>query len=161
VYISTLTPNVTASQSHCHCHLASRGLRQSIASMVDKDDSDAILTTSMLLNTLCYCAADYRDEELHSPDGSHRPRWDWFRIQIGITDLLIRTKPFHPESIWLFLLARPPNFHLDILRDSNLGAQLADFCGLGEDSCADNNVYFEPIRLLTPVVERPPSVELS
>jgi hypothetical protein len=142
-----------------HCHFACRGLRNAVTSINGQRESDAILTTSMLLNLLTFCAADYRDEPPFSVGESQEPRWDWLRVQIGLTQLLTQTSPYHPESIWMFMFAATNNFEITGPPQNNLGGQLADFCGLDENTSSDDNPYSDPIELLTPIVAREPSNE--
>ena len=78
-----------------HCHFASQGLRKSVTSINGANDSDSILTTAFLLNTLTFCAADYREEDSFdvAGSGSLGPRWDWLsEVKFGIgtarTDML-------------------------------------------------------------------------
>lgn len=139
-----------------HCQLASRGLRDAVSSINGVKEADSVLTTAMLLNCLTFCAADYRDEEQSPADG---PRWDWLRIQIGITNLLMQTKPFHPQSMWLPLFQASDSLRVTYAPENDLDERLARFCGIGPDSTSENNPYLGFFELLTPLVTRAPSVE--
>ena len=88
-----------------HVQLSSRGLRDAVMSINGLKDSDAVLTTSMLINGIAFCAAEYRDDR-------HNPNWTWLRIQIGLGDLLARTSPYHPDSMWKFLFAASNAFEI-------------------------------------------------
>lgn len=140
-----------------HCQYASRGLRNSVTLIRGLKDSDSILTTAMLLNTLTFCYADYRDEINVDADCAGEPRWDWLRIQIGLTDLLMRTKPFHSESIWILLFTATHTFEFTEPPCNNLDEQLAAFCEVDENSNSENNVYFDMVERLQPLVVRRPS----
>jgi hypothetical protein len=133
-----------------HIQLASRGLRDAVAVINGLKDSDAILTTAMLVNGITFCAAEYRDEK-------REPQWWWLRIQIGLTDLLIRTSPYHPESMWRFMFAASNEFEILEPASNDLGVKLAAFCGITEASTEENCIYFEPIQWLNPIITRPPN----
>jgi len=74
-----------------HCHFASQGLRSAVSMMSGPKDCDAVLSTAMMLNTLTFCLADYRDEPPFEGGSTQEPRYDWLRIQIGLTTLLCET----------------------------------------------------------------------
>lgn len=142
-----------------HCHFASQGLRVAVSRPIrGARDSDAILTTSMLLNTLTFCAAEYREEEGMSIGTGTEPRYEWLRIQIGLTGLLTETTPFHPDSIWMFLFVATQLFQFTEPPQNDLDRKLAEFCGIDESSTSDNNVYFDLVERLGPIVVRQPSV---
>jgi hypothetical protein len=143
-----------------HCHFASQGLRHSVGRPIQgARNSDAILTAAMLLNTLTFCAAEYREEEGMSIGTGKEPRYEWLRIQIGLTELLTQTSPFHPDSIWMFMFVATKVFQFTEPPQNELDKQLAEFCGVDESSTWDNNVYFDLIERLGPVVVRQPSME--
>lgn len=139
-----------------HCQYASYGLRNSVTSIKGVKDSDSILTTAMLLNTLTFCVADYRDDEI---GGRCEPQWDWLRIQIGLTDLLSRTSPFHPDSIWMFTFSATKTFQFTEPPSNDLDKRLANFCGVDETSTSENNIYFDLVERLSNVVVREPSFQ--
>ncbi|KAF2119239.1 hypothetical protein BDV96DRAFT_341785 [Lophiotrema nucula] len=130
-----------------HCTYASQELRKSICHIRGVNDADSILTTAMLLNTLTFCAADYREE-------SDRPSWDWLRIQIGLTDLLSRTKPFHPDSIWNPLFEVQKEMAITEAPVADISGQLVAFCTV-ERTDGIAAVYFDFVHLLAPLVDFP------
>ncbi|KAF2684897.1 hypothetical protein K458DRAFT_487150 [Lentithecium fluviatile CBS 122367] len=139
-----------------HCQMATRGLRNAVVSIKGVMQSDAVLTTSMLLNSITFCAADYREDEA-SANGE--PRWEWLRIQIGITDLLYRTKPFHPESMWLPMFISQHQLRITELPQNDLDIRLAAFCNITFNSTGQNNRYFEFWEQLAPVLTRTPGIQ--
>jgi hypothetical protein len=142
-----------------HFYLACRGLRKAVATINGPKESDAVLTASMLLNALTFCAADYRDEPPFSTLGHQGPRWDWLRVQIGLTQLLAQTSPYRPQSIWNFTFQATDNLEITEPPRNNLGEQLAHFCGLDGNSKPEESPYLEPVRLLTPILARKPSLD--
>ena len=73
-----------------------------------------------------------------------------------MTGLLTKTSPFHPDSIWLFVFSATHAFEYDDPPESDLDARIAEFCGVDETSTSENNVYFDLVERLGPVVIRPP-----
>ncbi|KAF2242604.1 hypothetical protein BU26DRAFT_524204 [Trematosphaeria pertusa] len=139
-----------------HCQLASRGLRNAVASINGVKEADSVLTTAMLLNCLTFCAADWREADVNGSEQG----WEWLRIQIGITDLLIRTRPFHPESIWLPMFMASKTFRIVEPPQNDLDARLAAFCGIDvESDTAEGNKYFDFFQGLAPIVTRPADVK--
>jgi hypothetical protein len=142
-----------------HAQLASQGLRAAVYSINCPKEADSVLTAAMLLNALVFCAADYREEQPTTI--IKQPQWDWLRIQIGITDLLIRTKLFRPNSIWLPLFLASTNIEIRELPQNDLDSRLSTFCNIGDLSSSDNNPYFDFVERLAPVVTRDPSPKYS
>ncbi|KAF1836801.1 hypothetical protein BDW02DRAFT_566721 [Decorospora gaudefroyi] len=139
-----------------HTQLASQGLRQAVSHMQAAKDMDSVLTASMLLNFLAFCYTDYQDEEA----GSHqnKPSWQWLRISIGLRDLLMATKPFHHESIWLPMFVATAAFRFDEPPQNDLDVRLARFCGINSTTTATNNPYFDFYEQLGPLAVRKPSI---
>ena len=139
-----------------HCQLASQGLRNAVSSINGVKEADSVLTTAMLLNCLTFCAADYRDED---QSVANAPRWNWLRIQIGITGLLTRTRPFHPKSVWLPLFQASERLQITDDPENDLDERLAKFCSIGPESTSENNPYLDFFKLLAPLVTRAPSID--
>lgn len=142
-----------------HCHFASRGLRSAVAVIEGQKQSHAVLSTAMLLNTLTFCVADYRDEPRLSPQNSRGPSWDWLRIQTGLTSLLSKTAPYHGESIWRVVFRASNTFKITEPPVNNLDDDLRVFCGVNEQSTSENNPYLDVLELLGPLVTRTPTSE--
>lgn len=137
-----------------HTQLASQGLRKAVVHMNNAQDMDSVLTSAMLMNSLAFCYAGWQEDE----EERMEPKWQWLRIQIGLKDLIIETKPFHAESIWLpmfiatntFIIVEPPQNDLDV--------RLAAFCGINAASVPEDNIYLEFYECLAPLVTRTPSL---
>lgn len=135
-----------------HCQLAIQGLQKAVLSFKGVREADSVLTTSMLLNSLVSSSEGYLEDSQNEDTG--QLQWGWLRFQIGITDLLMRTKPFHPQSIWLpmFLTSKQ---RLAIGDPCNkLDDQLAEFCNIDQDTKAEDNPYFDFWEQLAPLVVR-------
>ena len=139
-----------------HTQLASQGLRQAIGLLKDVRDMDSVLTSSMLLNCLSFCYADWKDDEEEME--RRRPSWQWLRIQMGIKDLLIQTRPFHAESIWMPMFTATNTFAITETPHNDLDSRLARFCGITSSSTSETCPYFDFYTQLAPLVTRMPSV---
>ncbi|KAF1949577.1 hypothetical protein CC80DRAFT_540147 [Byssothecium circinans] len=137
-----------------HCQSASRGLRDAVASIKDVKEADAVIATAMLLNCFSFCAPDYREPDPVIIDG--RP-WTWLRIQVGFAEMLMRIQPFWAESMWGSHLLTRPRWHIDAPPVNGLDVQLAAFCGIDQDSTAENCPYFEFWKRISLLVVHEPS----
>lgn len=139
-----------------HTQFASQGLRQAITCMRVAQDMDSVLTSSMLLNCLSFCYSSWRNTS-----DSDKPSWHWLRVQLGLKDLIVHTKPFHAESIWLPMfmdvsatkVIGPPTTGLDM--------RIAEFIGITETSTYENCLYLEFWEKLEPIVAREPNFECN
>lgn len=118
---------------------------------------DSVLTASMLLNCLAFCYADWRDDGVDINRG--RPSWQWLRIQMGLKDLLIQTKPFHAESIWLPMFIATSTLVITEPPINDLDVRLASYCGINVTSTQPTCPYLEFYIQLAPLVTRKPSMQ--
>jgi hypothetical protein len=78
----------------------------------------------------------------------------WLRVQGGLRYLLERTLPWLPQSMWwdtfMESRSRDPNVDFDDERPGRIGldSDLADLCGITEESTIDNTPYLWPLRML-------------
>jgi hypothetical protein len=142
---------------HWQCALSS--FRQALTGPLTRDNCDAILLSSILLNLMSF---SYIPNDDLSPLGSwvfsSSPRkLNWLYIQLGISRLLEQTKPFHADSrlIPLFLASDDGK---GTYSDESPGIQglpeeFVKLCDLNENSTPENNPYHLPVRLLTPLLK--------
>ncbi|KAJ5550792.1 Aflatoxin biosynthesis regulatory protein [Penicillium sp. DV-2018c] len=76
----------------------------------------------------------------------------WLRIQSGLRYLLARTAPWLPQSTWWSVFSESRGADADF-EDSRPGRvdlhpDLADLCGITEDSTVQSNPYLWPLRML-------------
>jgi hypothetical protein len=80
----------------------------------------------------------------------------WLRLQGGLRYLLERTHPWLPQSMWFatFMESRDPAINFDDERTGRVGldSDMADLCGITEDSTVDNTPYLWPLRILTRIL---------
>ncbi|KAJ5774181.1 Aflatoxin biosynthesis regulatory protein [Penicillium paradoxum] len=76
----------------------------------------------------------------------------WLRIQTGLRYLLERTISWLPQSMWwtVFMESRAPTVDFEDKRPGRVGLdlELADLCGITEDSTIESNPYLWPLRML-------------
>ena len=141
-----------------HAQLASQGLRRAIGHMNSARDMDAVFTSAMLLNCLAFCYADWREDE--ATFERSKPSWQWLRISLGIKDLIIETKPFHKDSIWMPMFVATNTFTIVEPIENDLNARLAEYCNITSDSNDVENAYYAFYEKLGPLVVRAPQVRL-
>ncbi|KAJ5842712.1 Aflatoxin biosynthesis regulatory protein [Penicillium rubens] len=76
----------------------------------------------------------------------------WLRLQGGLRYLLARTHRWLPQSMWwtIFMESRDPSMDFEDKRPGRVGLDpdLADLCGITEDSTVEGNVFLWPLRML-------------
>ncbi|KAJ5748669.1 uncharacterized protein N7511_010365 [Penicillium nucicola] len=76
----------------------------------------------------------------------------WLRLQGGLRYLLERTIPWLQQSMWweTFMELRDPSIDIDDKRPGRIGlhSDLAELCGITEESTVDNTPYLWPLRML-------------
>jgi hypothetical protein len=144
-----------------------------------------VLTTAMLLNTLTFCLAEPTCTSSSSSGKIEKEmgaelNYDWMKIQIGLTSLLARTRPFHKDSIWLVMFQYSDEFHgsqddTTVVDDGEeeeegLSKRLGEFCfgnwrdgGEEEDGDGDEeretSIYKDFFEKLAPLLDLPPAPE--
>ena len=145
---------------HWQCALFS--FRAALYHPFTRDNCDAILLSSILLNLMSFSFIPGRDL---SPSGSwvfssSPQKLNWLYIQLGLRHLLEQTKPFHVESrlIPIFLASDDEQRTFSDERPGiqGLPGNFVEVCGLNERSTPENNPYHLPLRLLTPLLELEP-----
>lgn len=136
--------------------LASQGLRTAVMHMRAAKDMDSVLTTSMILNCLAFCYADRHDVEQDSDQSTFN--WNWLRILTGLKDLLIETRPFHAESIWMPMFIATKTFAITEPQLNDLDVRLAAYCNITAESTMADNPYVDFYTQLAPLVVRTPGM---
>ncbi|KAJ5534636.1 hypothetical protein N7527_000890 [Penicillium freii] len=76
----------------------------------------------------------------------------WLRLQTGLRYLLERTAPWLPQSMWwtVFMESRTPSLDYEDKRPGrvDLDPDLADLCGIGDQTTIEENPYLWPLRML-------------
>ena len=141
-----------------HWQRALSSFRYALNQPFTRDNCDAILLSSILLNLMSFSFIQSDDiSPLGSWVFSSSPRkLNWLYVQLGLRHLLEQTKPFHTESrlIPLFLAGDDEK---GTYSDESPGIQglpeaFVKVCGLDEYSTPENSPYHSPVRLLKPLL---------
>jgi hypothetical protein len=146
----------SAEIQHWQCALSS--FRTALNNPFTRDNCDAILLSSILLNLMSFSFIPGDDL---SPSGSwvfssSRQKLNWLYIQLGLRHLLEQTKPFHVDSrlMPIFLAGddEQGTFSDESPGIQGLSEEFVKVCSLNEDSTVENSPYHSPLRLLTPLL---------
>lgn len=150
---------------HFQQKLAVKRLRTALEEPLDQNSSDALLLSSMMLNLLAFSIVDPEAEVKDSWVFSKDPeRLSWFSLQLGYKPLLQATRAYHGSSTmlsWMFSSSDTPS------RAYNGGPRaLVDvpphwlaLCDLSREDDTDENIFHEPIRILSMIKSLPPLPE--
>ncbi|KAJ5959945.1 Aflatoxin biosynthesis regulatory protein [Penicillium vulpinum] len=76
----------------------------------------------------------------------------WLRLQIGLRYLIECTLPWLPQSMWwtVFMTSRDPSLDFEDTRPGRVGLDpdLANLCGIRDDSTVEENPCLWPLRML-------------
>ncbi|KAK4863517.1 hypothetical protein LT330_002295 [Penicillium expansum] len=76
----------------------------------------------------------------------------WLRLQTGLRYLLEHTTPWLPQSMWwtVFMETRDPSLDFEDRCPGrvDLDPELADLCGISDDTTVEENPYLWPLRML-------------
>ncbi|KFY44473.1 hypothetical protein V495_03424 [Pseudogymnoascus sp. VKM F-4514 (FW-929)] len=132
--------------------------RTALNNPLTRDNCDAILMSSILLNLMAFA---FISESDLSPSkswvfSSSPDTLNWLYIQLGLRHLLEQTKAFHVESrlIPIFLASDDDRgtFSDESPGINGLPERFVKVCGLNESSRPENSPYHSALRLLTPLL---------
>lgn len=141
-----------------HWQSALSSFRKALTQPFTRDNCDAILLSSILLNLMSFSFIS-RDDL--SPLGSwvfssSSQKLNWLYIQLGLRYLLEQTKPFHVDSrltpIFLASDDSKGTFSDESPGLQGLPEEFVKVCGLDEISTSENSPYHSPLRLLVPLL---------
>jgi hypothetical protein len=146
----------SAEMKHWQCALSS--FRTALNDPFTRDNCDAILLSSILLNIMSFSFIPGNDlSPSRSWVFSDSPQLlNWLHIQLGLRHLLEQTKPFHIESkltpIFIESDDEQGTFSDESPGVEGLPHELVKVCGLDPSSTPENSPYHSPLRLLTPLL---------
>jgi hypothetical protein len=118
---------------------------------ITRQNTDKLYTACMLISMHSF------HQETFNPHSSFvfttdRTALTWLRIQTGLRYLLERTAPWLQQSIWwsVFNESRNAQANFEDSRPGrvDLDSDLADLCGIAEDSTVESNPFLWPLRML-------------
>ncbi|KAL4918923.1 hypothetical protein BDW62DRAFT_210101 [Aspergillus aurantiobrunneus] len=122
---------------------------------------DALFSACLLMTVNSFSMDSYnpRQSFVFSPNPAES--LNWLFLQSGLRHLLGRAKPWVPKNMWweLFMESRSDFFDDTRPGREGLHPELSGLCGITEFSTEENNPYFWPLRMLTPLLTLKPSAE--
>lgn len=148
-----------------HWQHALSSFRSALNQPFTRDNCDAILLSSMLLNLMAFSFIPGDDlNPLGSwvfSSSSHK--LNWIYVQLGLRHLLEQTKPFHVDSrltpIFIASDDRQGTFSDESPGIQGLPKEFVKACSLDESSTSENSPYHSPLRLLIPLLRLERSAE--
>ncbi|KAJ5300426.1 uncharacterized protein N7443_005428 [Penicillium atrosanguineum] len=128
-----------------------------LSSKIHQANVDAILSSCMLMGAMTICPEHFDPTE--SWVLTNRPEaMNWLALQSGIQCILNLAGPFIPGSIWANAFAYLNKEERQIFEGieqgrEGLDSDLADLCGIDEFTTDKTNIYYSPLRILTPLFE--------
>ncbi|KAK2839202.1 hypothetical protein FQN49_006373 [Arthroderma sp. PD_2] len=148
-----------------HWQKAIQSYRTALCCRVSPANVDALLTTCMLMLVNCMCPENFKpsDSWVLSSDPS---AMNWISLQNGLPYLLELAGPILHLSIWgpAFKAAHQERGKLS--NDCKQGREgmhpgLADFCGMTDSTTAETSPYFEPLQVVSSMLELEKSAATS
>jgi hypothetical protein len=154
--------------------IALRMFQITLPDPLDQQRSDALLLTSMMLNTLTFAFVDDAACSTSWVSSDQADRLGWLSLQLGLKPLLLATKPFHERSILqpIFIASddehktfsaegvsadRVPEVWLKVLCGKAWGQNICGEKPKGEDALGQ--YLHEPTRILSEIRRLQPSGE--
>lgn len=126
-----------------------------LSSKVHQANVDALLSSCMLMGVMTICPEHFDPTE--SWVLTNRPEaMNWLALQSGLQCILNLAKPFIPGSIWGTAFAYLNKEEREIFEGIDQGREgidpdLADICGIEDTTTEKTNIYYSPLRILTPL----------
>ena len=152
-----------------HWHKALATFQKELQTPMRQDNCDPVLLTSMLLNVMSFAYIESRDPKDSWVFSTAPDRLDWLNIQVGMIPLLVNSRPFRSTSI-LEPLFEHSDDGTGALRGvwvmepgedflASIHPGFASLCGLTTLEHPERSPYFLPLRLLTPMLDLPRTLD--
>ncbi|KAJ5919891.1 hypothetical protein N7454_009726 [Penicillium verhagenii] len=138
--------------------------QKAISCKIQPDNIDALLSTCMLMGVMSICPETF--EPTDSWVLTNKPEaMNWLALQSGMKNILTLASPYIPGSIWGDAFKGVDETgdkifkqdEADAIGREGLDSDLADLCGIDENSSATTNVYYEPLGYLSRLAKLKPS----
>jgi hypothetical protein len=127
-----------------------------LSSQVHQANVDALLSSCMLMGVTSICPEHFEPTEswvlTNRPEGMN-----WLALQSGLRCILKLAAPYIPGSIWATAFAHANKEERQIFDGPARGREgldpdLADLCGIDDSATEKTNIYYSPLRILTPLL---------
>lgn len=122
-----------------------------VSTNITRQNMDKLYSACMMISMHSFLQETFnpRSSFVFSPNPT---ALTWLRIQTGLRYLLERTMPWLPQSMWwtVFMESRSPSIDFEDKRPGRVGLDpdLADLCGITEETTVDSNPCLWPLRML-------------
>ncbi|KAL4784587.1 hypothetical protein BJX76DRAFT_356945 [Aspergillus varians] len=142
-----------------HWQHAIRQYSTELQSPTSPENMDALFSACLLMTVNSFSMESYNPQQSFVFSSNPAESLNWLCVQSGLRHLLARTRPWVQKSMWweMFMDSRNDLFDDPRLGREGLHRSLADLCGITELSTVENNPYFWPLRMLTPLLALDPS----
>ncbi|KAF7718612.1 Fungal Zn(2)-Cys(6) binuclear cluster domain-containing protein [Penicillium ucsense] len=147
------------------CQRALEEYQKALSSGVTENTTDALLSSCMLMSGMTVCPENFNP--LDSWVLTNKPEsLNWLSLQSGLRCILSLASSYLPRSIWATAFAQVDEVGDLIFRDLQQGREgmnpeLADLCEIDDYSTGQTNVYFDPLRMLTSLMNLERNAENS
>lgn len=158
LHINRLSPNKERSIAETYFWQRALKLYQAaLSSKVHRDNVDALLSSCMLMGVTTICPEHFQPTDswvlTNRPEGLN-----WLALQSGIRCIIELAAPYIPDSIWATAFAAVNKEERQIFDQVEQGREgldqdLADLCGIDDFTTEKTNIYYSPLRILTPLME--------
>jgi hypothetical protein len=160
LHMNRISPN-NESREIAEAYFWQRALRlysQELQQSVNEKNVSGLLSACMLMGitSLAPLRFEIKDSWVFTGEPSDL---NWLAVQGGLACILKMAKKYIPGSIWGTAFGHNHDwenklFRFDITHGrEGLHPELADLCGINDESNEDNCVYWFPIKLLSPCME--------
>ena len=126
--------------------------QEALSSNIREDNIDALISTCMLMSVMTVCPETFEVQD--SWVLTNKPEsMNWLALQSGLSCILTQASSILPKTIWAEAFKEVDKEGDKIFRQEakgreGLDPELADLCGVDEESTNASNIYYEPLRYL-------------
>lgn len=131
--------------------------QKALSSKISKENVDALLSSCMLMSVMTVCPENFQPTD--SWVLTNKPEaMNWLCLQSGLRCILTLASPYIPSSIWAAAFAGIGKEEDEIFDNPQQGREgldpdLADLCGIDDYTTENTNIYYSPLRILTPLLK--------
>ncbi|KAJ5108514.1 hypothetical protein N7456_005189 [Penicillium angulare] len=136
--------------------------QEALSSKIHEGNIDALLSTCMLMGVMTICPEKF--DVTDSWVLTNKPEaLNWLALQSGLSCILQLASSLLPKSIWGEAFKEVDKEGDKIFKQEEktgregLDSDLADLCGITEESTPDSSVYYPPLRYLSKLVGLEPN----
>ncbi|KAL6236289.1 hypothetical protein BDW75DRAFT_115541 [Aspergillus navahoensis] len=165
-HLRSVLPDDDSNYALLEAHHWQRAIRQynaELQSSIGPQNMDALFSACLLITVNSFELDSYNPLQSFVFSPNPAESLNWLFVQSGLRHLLGRTVPWLRKSMWweMFMGSRNDLFDNERTGREGLHPDLANLCGITESTSTENNPYFWPLWMLTPLLELEPSLTTS